>query len=168
MSDSRTGDPTTNERTRDTAAEARDADPSAFKFRESRKDESIPDLVRRLTEQGSQLAEQQLRLVEAEVRSGFSDVKESAGAMAGAAVLGLTGIGVVLMGLAFLLGRAMPLWLATLIVGVAALAGAYAMFVAGQKKLQSTSLSVERTKRTLERAPAAISGNTNEKRPHGR
>lgn len=143
-------------------------DRSAFNFNAPHRDESIPALVHRLAEEGSHLAQQQLRLVEAEVRSGVDDIKQSAGAMAGAAVLGIAGIGVVLMGISFVLAQIMPLWLGTLIVGVAALIGAYAMFAGARSKLQSTSLSAERTKRTLERAPSAISGNSNESRINDR
>ena len=135
---------------------------AAFRFSPGESEESIPDLVRRLAEEGSHLAEQQLKLIEAEVRSGVNDLKESAGAMAGAAILGITGLGVLLMGLSFLVAKALPLWLATLLVAAVTLAGAYAMFLAGRKKLQSSSLSAERTRRTLERAPEAISGNTSE------
>jgi len=134
-------------------------EPSAFKFEQPSGNESVPDLIRRLTEQGSHLAQQQMRLIEAEVRSSVTDIKEAAGAMAGAAVVGIAGLGVLLMGLSFLLAEAMELWLATLIVAAATLAGAYALFAAGKKKLQSSSMSAERTRRTLERAPSAISGN---------
>lgn len=140
------------------------ADKAAFDFDKGTGDESIPELLRRLADQGSHLAQQQAKLVQAEVQSSVDDLKQSAGAMAGAAVLGIAGIGVLLMGLAFLLGEIMPLWAATLIVALATLAGAYAMFVAGQKKLQSSSLTVERSRRTIERAPGAVSGNSNEER----
>ena len=143
---------------------------SAFNFRERESgtaarggsDESIPELLRRLADQGSHLAQQQAKLVEAEVRSSVNDLKEAAGAMAGAAVVGIAGLGVLLMGLSFLLGEAMDLWLATLIVAAATLAGAYAMFAAGRSKLQSGPLDVERSRRTLERAPGAISGHSKE------
>jgi hypothetical protein len=133
---------------------------SAFHFHDS--EETIPALVRRLAEESSRLAQQQMRLVEAEVRSGVDDVKQSVGAMVGAAVLGIAGLGVLLMGFAFALAQAVPLWAATLIVAAATLAGAYAMLVAGRKKLQSSSVAVERTKRTLERAPATIAGDADE------
>jgi putative superfamily III holin-X len=143
----------------------RDRERGAFNFAgEAPHDESITALVRRLADEGSHLAQQQMKLVEAEVRSGISDLKESAGAMAGAAVLGIAGVGVLLMGISFLVAQVMPLWLATLIVAVATLAGAYAMFAAGKKKLESSSLGVERTKRTLERAPSAIAGKDSEVR----
>jgi hypothetical protein len=140
----------------------------AFGFEQSERRESIADLVRQLTEQGTHLAQQQANLVQAEIRSGVTDLKEAAGAMAGAAVVGLAGLGVTLMGVAYLLAEAMELWLATLIVGLVTLAAAYAMFAAGKKKLQSGSLSVDRTRRTIERAPGAISGNQNEVHNHGR
>jgi hypothetical protein len=136
-------------------------DGSAFKFRQQ-DDESIPQLLRRLADQGSHLAQQQGKLIEAEVRSSVGDLKEAVGAMAGAAVVGIAGLGVLLMGISFLLAEFMDLWLATLLVAAATLAGAYAMFTAGRKKLQSSSFSADRSRRTLERAPGAISGNTNE------
>ena len=139
----------------------------AFQFT-GKDDDSISGLVHRLAGQGSHLAEQQLRLVEAEIRSGVDDIKQSAGAMAGALVLGLAGTGVLMMGVAYLLAEAMPLWLATLLVGAIALAGAAAMAAAGRKKLQSTSLSVDRTRRTLQRAPSAMSGQEEEGRTSGR
>ena len=168
MSDTRMREPATAARTSRRTAPARADDRSAFDFTGNRSDESIPELLQQLAHQGSHLAEQQVKLVEAEVRSGIADIKESAGAMAGAAVLGIAGIGVVLMAVSYLLGSIMPLWLGTLIVGVAALAGAYAMFAGAKKKLGSASLNVDGTKRTLERAPLAISGNTNEERRHDR
>lgn len=142
-------------------------DRSAFKFRQQ-DDESIAELLRRLADQGSHLAQQQAKLIEAEVRSSFTDLKEAVGAMAGAAVVGIAGLGVLLMGISFLLAEFMDLWLATLLVAAATLAGAYAMFAGGRKKLQSSALSADRSRRTLERAPDAISGNTNEDRTNDR
>jgi hypothetical protein len=141
---------------------------SAFGFEQSERRDTIPDLIRQLTEQGTHLAQQQANLVQAEIRSGVNDMKAAAGAMAGAAVVGLAGLGVTLMGVAYLLAEAMELWLATLIVGLVTLGIAYAMFAGGKKKLQSSSLSVDRTRRTVERAPGAISGHQNEVRNHGR
>lgn len=145
------------------ASPAPETDKSAFGFDRRGDDEGIGDLLRRLTDQGTHLAEKQVELVRAELRSSVNDMKQAAGAMAGAAVLGLAGLGVTLMGIAFLLGEAMSLWLATLIVGIATLVGAYAMYSAGTSKLNSNSMSAERTRRTLERAPDAISGDTEDR-----
>ena len=141
----------------------------AFNFRDrGGDDESIPELLRRLADQGSHLAQQQTKLVEAEVRSSVADLKEAAGAMAGAGVVAIAGLGVLLMGLSFLLAEAMDLWLATLIVAALTLGAAYAMYAAGRKKLQSSSMGVDRTRRTLERAPGAITGTSNEGTRNGR
>ena len=131
---------------------------NVFGFDQAGRNESIPDLIRQLTEQGSHLAQQQVSLVQAEVRDSINDLKVGAGAMAGAAVVGIAGLGVMLMGLAYLLDEFMQLWLATLIVAAVTLVAAYAMFASGRKKMQSNSMSVERTRRTLERAPSAIAG----------
>jgi hypothetical protein len=129
--------------------------------------ENLADLVRQLTHQGTHLAEQQLNLVKAEVRESANEVKTAVGSMAGAAVVGIAGLGVTLMGLAYLLADAIEnLGLATLIVGVATLALAYVLYSAGSKKMSSAHLSPDRTVRTLERTPDAARGNlTPEHRP---
>jgi hypothetical protein len=135
---------------------------SAFSLGQSEGADTIPGLLRNLAEQGSHLAQQQVNLVQAEVRESVSDLKLAIGAMAGAAVVGIAGLGVLLMGIAFLVAQAMPLWAATLLVAVVTLAGAYLLFRRGSQKIQTSAISVERTKRTLGRAPSAISGNINE------
>lgn len=137
---------------------------SAFNFNPTRNEESLTGLVGELAHQGGHLAEQQARLVQAEVRSAITDLKESMAAMAGAAVLGIASIGVFLMAISYLLGSAMPLWLGTLIVAVVSMGIAYAMYSAGQKKLESRAMTLDRTRHTMERAPAAVSGNESEVR----
>ena len=129
--------------------------------------ENLTDLIRQLTHQGTHLAEQQLNLVKAEVRESAHEVKAAVGSMAGAAVVGVSGLGVTLMGLAYLLGRAIDnTGLATLIVGVITLAVAYALYAAGSKKMSATNLAPDRTVRTLERTTDAATGNlTPETRP---
>jgi hypothetical protein len=129
--------------------------------------DNLADLVRQLTHQGTHLAEQQLNLVKAEVRESVGEVKTAVGSMAGAAVVGIAGLGVTLMGLAYLLGDAIDNTpLATLIVGLATLALAYVLYSAGAKKMSSAHLSPDRTVRTLERTPDAARGNlTPEHRP---
>ena len=129
--------------------------------------ENLADLLRQLTHQGSHLAEQQLNLVKAEVRESVGEVKTAVGSMAGAAVVGIAGLGVTLMGLAYLLGDAIDnTGLATLIVGVATLVLAYVLYSVGSKKMSGAHLSPDRTVRTLERTPDAARGNlTTEPRP---
>jgi hypothetical protein len=121
--------------------------------------DNVVDLLKQLVGQGSHLAEQQLALIKAEVRDSTNELKAAVGSMAGAAVVGLSGLGVTLMGLAYLLGDAIDnVPLATLIVGLVTLGIAYALYSAGAKKMQATHLSPERTQRTLQRTPDAVRG----------
>jgi hypothetical protein len=48
------------------------------------------------------------------------------------------------------------------------MAVAFAMFASGKKKLQNSSLSMDRSRHTIERAPSAIAGNPNERNNNGR
>lgn len=122
--------------------------------------DNIGDLIRQLTSQGSHLAEQQLNLVKAEVRESVGEVKTAVGSMAGAAAVGIAGLGVTLMGLAYLLGDALDNTpLATLIVGIATLALAFGLYSAGRAKMRAAHLAPDRSIRTLERTPEAARGN---------
>lgn len=126
-------------------------------------EENVVDLLKQLAGQGSHLAEQQLALIKAEIRESTADFKTAIGAMAGAAVVGLAGLGVVLMGLAYLLAKAINnLGLATLIVGLVTLALAYLLYRSGAKKMSATNLTPDRSERTLQRTPAAVRGDLSE------
>jgi hypothetical protein len=121
-------------------------------------DESLLDLLRQLTRQGSHLAEQQLNLIQAEVRESAHDVKLAVDGLLGAAIVGIAGLGVVLMGLAYLLGDAIDnLGLGTLIVGAVTLLVAFILYSMGRKKMDATHLAPG-TRRTLERTPDAVRG----------
>jgi predicted lipid-binding transport protein (Tim44 family) len=121
--------------------------------------ENLLDLLRQLTRQGSHLAEQQLQLVQAEVRESANDVKAAVGGMLGAAVAGIAGLGVLLMGLSYLLADAIEnLGLATLIVGVVTLIIALILYSSARKKMNAADLSAERSQRTLARTPDAVRG----------
>ena len=121
--------------------------------------DNVVDLLKQLAGQGSHLAEQQLALIKAEIRESTADLKAAGGSMAGAAVVGLAGLGVLLMGIAFLLGDAIEnVPLATLLVGLATLALAYVLYRAGARKMSGTHLSPDRTQRTLQRTPDAVRG----------
>ncbi len=121
--------------------------------------DNIVDLVRQLAGQGSHLAEQQLSLVKAEIREATTDVKTAVGGMIGAAVVGIAGLGVTLMGLAYLLAQVIEnLGLATLIVGLATLMLAYVLYNGAAKKMSAAQLTPDRTQRTLERTPDIARG----------
>ncbi len=121
--------------------------------------DNIVDLLRDLVGQGTHLADQQLSLIKAEVRESASDVKIAVGGMIGAAVVGIAGLGVVLMGLAYLLADAIDnLGLATLIVGAVTLVLAYILYRGAASKMNATHLAPDRTQRTLQRTPDAVRG----------
>jgi Putative Actinobacterial Holin-X, holin superfamily III len=124
-------------------------------------DSSVVDLLRRLTEQGSHLAQQQVALVQAEVRESVNDAKASVGAFAGATILGISSIGVLLMGIAYLLDARtdLELWAATLIVGAVTALLAFILYRSAMAKAEHASLAASRTRRTLERTPDAATGN---------
>jgi len=121
--------------------------------------DNVVDLLKQLAGQGSHLAEQQLALIKAEIHESTTDLKAAIGAMAGAAVVGLAGLGVALMGLAYLLGDAINnVGLATLIVGLVTLGIAFVLYKSGASKMSATNLAPDRTERTLQRTPDAIRG----------
>ena len=121
--------------------------------------ENIVDLLKQLTGQGSHLAEQQLNLIKAEIRESTAEVKVAAGALAGAAVVGIAGLGVLLMSFAYLLADAIDnLGLATLIVGAATLVLAFVMYRGAAAKMSATHLAPDRSQRTLQRTPDAVRG----------
>ena len=121
--------------------------------------DNIVDLLRELVGQGPHLADQQLSLIKAEVRESAGDVKTAVGGMVGAAVVGISGLGVTLMGLAYLRGDAIEdIGLATLIVGVATLVLAYILYRSAATKMNNTHLAPDRSQRTLQRTPDAVRG----------
>ena len=121
---------------------------------------TLADLVRQLARQGSHLAEQQVSLVQAEVREGITGLKASVASLLGAAVVGMAGLGVLLMGLSYLLGQAIDnTGLATAIVGVVTLIIAFMLYAVARKKMGAADLSPDRTRRTIERTPDALRGN---------
>ncbi|WP_324808761.1 phage holin family protein [Sphingomonas sp. LY29] len=121
--------------------------------------DNIVDLMRELVGQGTHLADQQLSLIKAEVRESAADVKTAVGGMLGAAVVGIAGLGVVLMGVAYLLADAIDnLGLATLIVGALTLLLAYLLYRGAVSKMSATHISPDRSQRTLGRTPDALRG----------
>ena len=125
-------------------------------------DENVVDLLKQLAGQGSHLAEQQLALIKAEIRESTGELKTAVGAMAGAAIVGLAGLGVTLLGIGFLLGQAIHnVALGTLIVGIVSLVLAYIMYRTAAGKMSAANLSPDRTERTLQRTPDALRGDLN-------
>ena len=122
--------------------------------------DNVVDLIGRLTGQSAHLAQQQVALVQAEMREAVTDIQKSVAGMLGAAVFGIAGLGVTLMGVAYLLGNAIDNTdLATLIVGIATLVIAAILYGSARSKMKATNLKPERTIDTAERDVAAAKGN---------
>ena len=122
-------------------------------------DDNVVDLVGKLTSQSAHLAQEQVRLVQAEMREAANDIKQAVAGLLGAAVLGIAGLGVTLMGIAYLIGDAIDdRDLATLLVGLATLAIAAILYFGAKKKMDAANLKPDRTIETLERTPDAATG----------
>lgn len=121
--------------------------------------DNVVDLIGQLTSQGAHLAQEQVALMQAEVREAANDVKAAIGAYAGAAVLGLTGLGVTLTGLGWWLGDALDnIPLGIVIVGVVTLIVAAILYSSAKSKTAATHLKPERTIRTVQDTPDVLHG----------
>ncbi|MEE4210354.1 MAG: phage holin family protein [Parvularcula sp.] len=122
-------------------------------------DDNVVDLIGKLTSQSTHLAKQQVSLVQAEIREATDDIKKGVAGLLGAAVLGISGLGVTLMGIAYLIGDAIgDRDLATLLVGFAVLVIAGILYASAKSKMDAANLKPERTIDTAERAPKVVRG----------
>ena len=113
-------------------------------------DASLADLTKRLTEQVSRLAHQEIELAKAEMSEKGKRAGLGVGMFGGAALVGLFALGVLTACVVAALDLAMPLWLATLIVGLAYALGAGVLVLIGRREVrQATPLAPERTKESV-------------------
>lgn len=125
-------------------------------------DRNIVDLLGRLTSQGAHLAREQVSLIKAEIREATNDIKSAVAAMAVAAVVGIAGLGVLLMGIAYYVSKAVEdLALGTTIVGVATLLVALVLYLSARKKVEASHLMPDRTIETISDTPAIATGELN-------
>ena len=121
--------------------------------------DNVVDLIGQLTSQGAHLAQEQVALMQAEVREAATDIKQAIAAYAGAAVLGLTGLGVTATGLGFWLGDAIDnLPLGIIIVGVVTLIVAAVLYSSARAKTAAAHLKPERSIRTASDTPDVLTG----------
>lgn len=127
--------------------------------------QTIVDLLGRLTSQGAHLAQEQVALVQAEVREGMSGIRQAIAAHAVAGIFGMAGLGVTLTGLGWLLGDALDnVPLGIVIAGVATLVIAGVLYAGARQKLKAMDMKPVRSIRTIEDTPDIFSGSpTSEK-----
>jgi uncharacterized membrane protein YqjE len=111
---------------------------------------SLAELTKRLSEQVSRLAHEEIQLAKAEMTEKGKRAGLSAGMFGGAALLGLFALGVLTACVVVALDTVMPLWGATLLVaGLYALA-AGALALAGRAEVrQATPVVPEQTKESV-------------------
>ena len=100
------------------------------------REEPIGELLKRLSNETTQLVKMELDLAKAEMTQKGKEAGKGAGFLSGGAIAGLMALGALTAFLILLLDGAMPNWLAALIVTVlwAAIAGGLAL--SGKKKLE--------------------------------
>jgi len=98
-------------------------------------DESVSQLLTRLSEQTSQLVRDELALVKVEMQDKAKHAGLGAGLFGGAGVLALFGIGTLIATAILALDLVLPAWLAALIVAVAVLAAAGIVALVGKKQV---------------------------------
>jgi hypothetical protein len=119
--------------------------------------DNVVDLLGQLTSQGAHLAQEQVALMQAEVREAATDIKQAIAAYAGAGVLGLAGLGVTLTGLGWWLGDAIDnIPLGIVIVGIVTLVVAGILYASARSKTAAAHLKPERTIRTVEHTPDIV------------
>jgi uncharacterized membrane protein YqjE len=114
------------------------------------RDRSLPDLLKQLSQETTQLVHQELELAKAELQQKGKQAGAGAGLFGGAGALGLAALGALTACFILALNAIMPAWLAALIVAV--VYGAIAAFLAlrGRDKVrQATPLVPEQTVETV-------------------
>ncbi len=113
-------------------------------------DKSIPQLVSRLLDQVTDMVRKEFKLARVELGDKVGQARKGATLAAMGAALAIAGLTLTLAAIAWLLSGAMATWLALLIVGVAALFGAWLCVASGSAKMSGAKPDLERTKRNLE------------------
>ena len=99
-------------------------------------DQTLGDLVKRMSEQTATLVRQEIRLAQVELREKGKRAGIGAGMFGGAGVLALYGVGALVAAAILLIGTAVAPWLAGVIVGVAVLAVAGGLALGGRKQIE--------------------------------
>ena len=127
-------------------------------------DRPLPDLMRDLSQQSTELIRQEIELAKAELRAKGKSAGVGAGMFGAAGLIALFGVGAVTACLILALATAMDAWLAALIVAVVYLAAAGVAALVGKGKVQEATppapeQAIESTKEdvrwTKQRAQAA-------------
>ncbi len=102
-------------------------------------DRSLPDLMRQLTEQSTELARKEVELAKAELEVKARRVGIGVGAFGGAGIVLMLALGALTATFVLALATAVAGWLAALIVTVVYLAVAAVMALVGRRKVEAAT-----------------------------
>jgi K+-sensing histidine kinase KdpD len=114
-------------------------------------DRSISGLVGELGSEVNTLVRQEVALAQSEMNQSIQDLKTAAGSVAAASAVGIAGLVILLLAPSFALGLVLPMWAATLIIGVLTLIVAAVLAATARKKASAANLRPTRTEHTLHR-----------------
>lgn len=112
---------------------------------------SLGDLLGELVHETTTLLKQEVALAKTEIRREVKEAGVNAASIAAGGAVAYSGLIVLLMGAAFLLGTFMPLWLAFLLVGIVVALVGYALVQKGLSTLKEMDAKPDRTVETLKR-----------------
>jgi methylase of polypeptide subunit release factors len=114
------------------------------------RDRSLPELLKQLSQETTQLVHQELELAKAELQQKGKQAGAGAGMFGGAGAIGLAALGALTACFILALDLIMPAWLAALIVAVVYGIVAFVLVKQGQAKLkQATPPVPEQTIETV-------------------
>jgi methylase of polypeptide subunit release factors len=114
------------------------------------RDRSLPELLKQLSQETTQLVHQELELAKAELQQKGKQAGAGAGMFGGAGALGLAALGALTACFILALDLIMPAWLAALLVAVVYGIVAFVLVKQGQAKLkQATPPVPEQTIETV-------------------
>lgn len=111
---------------------------------------SLGELFSELTRETRTLVRQEIDLARTEITDRASKAGKNIGYVAAGGFVAYAGLIVLLMGISYLLAVVLPLWLATVIVGVVVIGVGYAFLQKGLDGLKKTDFRLARTQETLQ------------------
>jgi uncharacterized membrane protein YqjE len=100
------------------------------------RDRSLPDLLKQLSQETTQLVHQELELAKAELQQKGKEAGAGAGMFGGAGALGLAALGALTACFILALNAIMPAWLAALLVAVVYGIVAFVLVKQGQARVK--------------------------------
>jgi uncharacterized membrane protein YqjE len=100
------------------------------------RDRSLPELLKQLSQETTQLVHQELELAKAELQQKGKEAGAGAGMFGGAGALGLAALGALTACFILALNAVMPAWLAALIVAVVYGIVAFVLVKQGQARMK--------------------------------